>query len=284
MCSREGGRGKTNVGTTVERSVLNRCFPGLNPITYGEEQCEPSHSYGYASREYYLIHYVISGKGIFARGGKTHALYRGCLFLIRPGELTFYQADEKNPWEYVWIGFDGSLCPELLEAAGFSDGVCWKEASQLAGAFEELRAVPDRQPSTELTLCSLLYEIFGILCAQDASPRTPRDYVARTADYIRANYALPVNIESIASMLGIDRRYLSRIFLREMGETPKEFLVRVRLNRAAELLKTSACTVTETARSVGYDDVYNFSKIFKKKYGISPAYFRKAAADRDQKE
>ena len=107
---------------------------------------------------------------------------------------------------------------------------------------------------------------------------TPRDYVTRTSDYIRANYALPVSIESIASMLGIDRRYLSRIFLRETGMTPKEYLVRIRLNRAADLLENSACTVTETAHSVGYDDVYNFSKIFKKKYGISPAYFRQRAA------
>ena len=46
--------------------------------------------------------------------------------------------------------------------------------------------------------------------------------------------------------------------------TPKEYLVRIRLSRAADLLENSSCTVTETARSVGYDDVYNFSKIFKK--------------------
>ena len=79
-------------------------------------------------------------------------------------------------------------------------------------------------------------------------------------------------------MLGIDRRYLSRIFLRETGMTPKEYLVRIRLSRAADLLENSSCTVTETARSVGYDDVYNFSKIFKKKYGISPAYYRQQTA------
>ena len=258
----------------VERSVLNRSFPGLNPITYGDERCEPGHAYGYASREYYLIHYIMSGCGTFARGGVTYSLHRGCMFLIRPGELTFYQADEKTPWEYIWIGFDGALCPSLLRSSGFTDDVCWRDVPQASSLFEELRSIPDRRPSTELSLCSLLYGLFSILCSQDASPRTPRDYVARTSDYIRANYALPISIESIASMLGIDRRYLSRIFLRETGVTPKEFLVRVRLNRAAELLETSSCTVTETARSVGYDDVYNFSKIFKKKYGISPAHYR----------
>ena len=262
----------------LDRSVLNRGFPGLNPISYGSERCEPSHAYGYASRDYYLIHYVMNGKGIFARGGVTHALHRGCMFLIRPGELTYYQADERSPWEYIWIGFDGSLCASLLHSAGFTEEVCWRDTPQVSYLFEGLRAVPDRTRSTELSLCSLLYELFSVLCAQETAVHTPRDYVTRTSDYIRANYALPVSIESIASMLGIDRRYLSRIFLRETGMTPKEYLVRIRLNRAADLLENSACTVTETAHSVGYDDVYNFSKIFKKKYGISPAYFRQRAA------
>lgn len=262
----------------LERSVLNRDFPGLNPISYGSERCEPGHAYGYASRDYYLIHYIMSGKGIFARGGITHSLHRGCMFLIRPGELTYYQADEQSPWEYIWLGFDGSLCAPLLQSAGFSDDVCWRDAPQVSYLFEELRTIPDRQPSTELSLCSLLYQLFSALCSQDSAPHAPRDYVTRTSDYIRANYALPVSIESIASMLGIDRRYLSRIFLRETGMTPKEYLVRIRLSRAADLLENSSCTVTETARSVGYDDVYNFSKIFKKKYGISPAYYRQQTA------
>ncbi len=261
----------------VEHSVLNRGFPGLNPISYGEERCSPGHSYGYASREYYLIHYIVEGCGCFARGGVTHSLGKGCMFLIRPGELTFYQADEKTPWEYVWIGFDGSLCPALLEEAGFPEEICWREAPQAARIFEELRAIPDRMPSTELSLCSRLFELLSVLSAQDPPAHTSRDYVTRTADYIRANYALPISIESIASMLGIDRRYLSRIFLRETGVTPKEFLVRVRLSRAAELLEGASCTVTETARSVGYEDVYNFSKIFKKKFGISPAFYRQRA-------
>lgn len=265
---------------TIERSVLNRGYPGLNPILYGEEQCAPGHSYGYASREYYLLHYVMNGRGVFSRGEETYSLRRGSLFLIRPGELTFYKADDKMPWEYVWIGFDGELCPSLLETTGFAGGNCWVEAPAASGLFEELRAIPDRQPSTELALCAVLFKLFGLLCTEEKHGRPPRDYVARTADYIKANYALPISIGSIAAMLGIDRRYLSRIFLREIGVTPKEYLVRVRLSRAAGLLETTSYTIAETARSVGYDDVYNFSKIFKKKYGISPAYYRRQTASR----
>ena len=73
----------------------------------------------------------------------------------------------------------------------------------------------------------------------------------RTADFIRANYTNPVSIEGIAQILGIDRRYLCRIFSQKYGCPPKDYLIRVRLQRAAELLSDTDCSVREAARAAG---------------------------------
>lgn len=257
-----------------EHSVLNRGFAEINPITYGAERCEPGHSVR-SVRAFYLIHCVFSGKGVFEREGAAYPLEKNSLFLIRPGEATYYSADREDPWEYAWIGFEGRLCPELLESTVFAEGCCTALAPQALRVFDDIRRIPDLLPSTELLLCSSIYQLMAVL--QKNSPAAlsrPEEYAVRTADFIRANYTNPVSIEGIARILGIDRRYLCRIFSKKYGCSPKDYLVRVRLQKAAELLRQRGCPVREAARAAGYEDMYTFSKIFKKKYGLSPMQYK----------
>ena len=257
-----------------EHSVLNRGFSEINPITYGAERCEPGHSVR-STRDFYLIHCVFSGKGIFERAGVTYPLEKNSLFIIRPGEPTYYCADKDVPWEYAWIGFEGKLCNNLLESTVFAEGRCTALVPQALRIFDEIRRTPDLLPSTELLLCSFVYQLMALL--QKNSPAAlsrPEEYAVRTADFIRANYTNSVSIEGIARILGIDRRYLCRIFSKKYGCPPKDYLVRIRLQRAAELLQNKGSSVREAARAVGYEDMYTFSKIFKKKYGLSPMQYK----------
>ena len=78
----------------------------INPSRCGVEACAPGHSFGPAVREYFLLHYVVRGKGIFRRGKREYTLQAGAIFVIRPGEVTYYEADMRDPWEDMWAGFD----------------------------------------------------------------------------------------------------------------------------------------------------------------------------------
>ena len=70
--------------------------------------------------------------------------------------------------------------------------------------------------------------------------------------------------------------YISRIFKSEIGDTPIHYLINIRLERAKELLESGlAESVQEVAAQVGYDDVYHFSKLFKKRYGFPPSQAKK---------
>ena len=73
----------------------------INPRICGVEACAPGHSFGPAVREYFLLHYVVRGKGIFRRGKREYTLQAGEIFVIRPGEVTYYEADMRDPWEYM---------------------------------------------------------------------------------------------------------------------------------------------------------------------------------------
>ena len=86
----------------------------------GLSRTEPLHSFGPAIKPHYLIHFILSGRGRFSMGGKEYPLERGYGFLILPEELAFYQADEEDPWTYVWVGFGGALAPDIIKSMGRS--------------------------------------------------------------------------------------------------------------------------------------------------------------------
>ena len=89
---------KQNYTNNIELSIFN-C---------GLERCAPGQTWGPGIRDHYLIHLVVSGKGTFEVGGQTFAVAPGDLFFARPNQLIRYTADEQQPWEYSWVGFNGA--------------------------------------------------------------------------------------------------------------------------------------------------------------------------------
>ena len=79
------------------------------PLFAGEETCENGHSFGPYIREHYLLHFCLSGKGVLQDKSGEHAVKAGEFFIIRPGEVTLYTADEEEPWHYVWFAFRGNI-------------------------------------------------------------------------------------------------------------------------------------------------------------------------------
>ena len=77
----------------------------LSVYNVGFQKCEPLYQWGPGIRDHYLIHHILSGKGYYSVGGKVYALSTGDTFLVYPQTEITYYADEKDPWEYAWVGF-----------------------------------------------------------------------------------------------------------------------------------------------------------------------------------
>lgn len=92
----------------------------LNLTYCGKESCHPGQKYGPASRQEYLLHYIIEGEGTFQTAERTWHLKKHDAFLIIPEEITLYMSDSVHPWSYIWIAFNGIKALECLEHAGFS--------------------------------------------------------------------------------------------------------------------------------------------------------------------
>ena len=72
-------------------------FRDVNPVDCGWERCEPSHSFGPTARMFWLLHYVVSGSGIFETGGVRYPVRTGQMFVIRPLETTFIRRTSTTP-------------------------------------------------------------------------------------------------------------------------------------------------------------------------------------------
>ncbi len=257
----------------MQRHILMK-NPGLsdiNPLVCGSETCERGHTFGPATRHYYLFHYVVSGKGRFTSPRGEYEVKAGQLFVIRPGEVTVYSADLADPWYYCWIGFETSLNMESLllgeDILHVSDCSHLFEACALADRLEEGR---------EWFICGKLFELLAVLRDRassqksDAARYVRTRYVRMAENYIQSQYLEPIRIEYLSRRLNLNRSYFSKIFKEVTGKSPQRYLVDFRLEKAAELLGVHRLSPGEAARQVGYPDLCTFSRMFRSRYGVSP--------------
>ncbi|GGA32229.1 AraC family transcriptional regulator [Paenibacillus physcomitrellae] len=250
----------------------------------GTEQCLPGHSWGPGIKDHYKILYIHSGQGIYRTPRETHRLSAGQAFLLTPGELCFYQADETDPWNYSWVAFNGSQAEHYLRQGGFTHEhpviSCSRDA-EIRACLNHLFDANQQPYSNPLRVASALYAFLSILLEPDvheaALPQKQQihnDYVRQGICYIQRHYTQPITIENMASALGLHRKYIAQLFKASTGLPPQQYLTRYRMEKACELLSQTALSIKEIAFSVGYADQLLFSRMFKKTTGYSPTDFR----------
>ena len=265
----------------------NDNFLDFRLFQYGWEQCEPLYSFGPFVRNHYLFHYVISGKGfLFATNdsGETihYALGPGQGFLICPGLVNTYCADESQPWKYVWLEFDGLRAAECLEAAGLGpDQPVYRPQGGGQGVCDQMCYIAEHASASPLHLvghlCLFLDELVQSSSTRRDSKSGPlRDfYIQEAVTFIQQNYQRSITVEEIADICKLNRSYFSKLFREVMGCTPQEFIIRLRLTKATEQMRMTSDPIGDIARRCGYPNQLHFSQAFKKRYGLPPREWRK---------
>lgn len=247
----------------VNQVILPGMWHDVTPLFYGCENCSPGHSYGPAVRDCYLLHYILEGKGTFLRGGEAYSVVKGDIFVIRPGEVTTYQADEQEPWQYVWLGFAGSGdMPFLQEPVLRQVPVKHLFAYICDYAYEQ---------GMEGKIFALTHELLWILSRSGRKDLRPGSrYAEYLKAYIDSGYMHSISMEEIARHLHVDRRYLTALFRERYGQSPQNYLTEYRLAKADSFLKLGH-SVSEAASMAGFSDIANFSRRYKQEFGVSPS-------------
>ncbi|MEK4852400.1 AraC family transcriptional regulator [Paenibacillus sp. FSL H7-0756] len=168
----------------------------------------------------------------------------------------------------------------LHEANPFQELYCFRPEAPLS-LYNKIQQMHQKwdQPEERLQVKALFYQ-FVHLTLQELRLQEHETEVKITSiavqiiTYIRENYAAPITLDSLAEVFNFSAYHLSSLFKEHTGISPIDYLIRYRLDLASELLMTTNASVGEIAASVGYKDVYYFSRIYKKRKGVAPAHHR----------
>ena len=234
----------------------------------------------------------MDGKGIYQVGEKKYKLSKGQGFLIEPEALTFYQADQEEPWSYLWVGVGGTGAKKFIQDIGLNSQ---QRIFRCADGEKLNEIVMDMMKHTRSTGSDLyylqgkLYELFSVLASDVVIEELMEEnkenrYIQEAVTYIRNHYAAGLTVEELAGYLGVNRSYLYTLFKNKLQLSPKEFLTKFRISRAREQLILTEESVENIAVACGYHSTLVFTKNFKQETGMTPTEFRKtsrqAAKDR----
>ncbi|MDO4620880.1 MAG: helix-turn-helix domain-containing protein [Lachnospiraceae bacterium] len=282
------------VNVKYTNSADFRCLENLrqtdidtNLIHVGIEDCRPNHVLT-LPRDEYIIHFILSGSGFYTANGNTHILTAGQMFLIHPSEEITYGSDPVDPWSYAWIGFNGVRATSLVSQFGFTKEKLVLPAPDQNVILDKINSMLEHKTLTignELRRKCYMLLLFADLIdfhAEQVSAEKKEHsldyssnvYVEHAVNYIKVMYHQGINVSRIAEDIGVSRTHLNQLFQKELGVSAQKFLIDFRMHKAAQLLMTGEYSVKEVASMVGYEDQLTFSKAFKKKFEISPSYYK----------
>lgn len=253
----------------------------FNLFEWGDDRWYPGLAVHRKVSNNYVLHFVYGGKGVV----NGVPVGQGSGFVTCPGEPYTIVGDGTQPLRFYWIAMDDKGGP-LLASAGFlaqkKEGCGWFGFSFCQDdVFRLCRKgmyLSGDGPFVVYGLYGLFFEILSRCCANKPSEEIPRSpFVNRALAYIRLNYAKDINVNSVAAELHLSRTHLRRLFLRDLGITPKEQITRVRLETAATLMNAHPdMTSSQISTAVGYSSYSQFVQAFRKFYGVNPRDFRGA--------
>ena len=257
-----------------------------NVLFFGQENCSPNYFFkGNNVRENYVIHYIQKGKGIFSSANHhVVELKAGDVFILPKDVPCFYQADGQDPWSYFWIGLSGTRITSIFKNSLLNEKNYLRQV-QKSNFKDYLFQLYDATHlpaslSNDLLIESLLYHTFYYLLTEYPNPHSKNTDSAKNdlnlaTAYLENNFSdTNCNITVLCHKLNISRSYLYSLFKKEIALSPQQFLIKLRMEKAQQLLQNSDNSIKTIAAEVGYNDEFTFSKAFKKYNGLSPKNYR----------
>lgn len=250
----------------------------------------------YHSHDFLEVAYILSGEGKYRIDDRIYPVKEGDLILINPGvkHQALLCPEVDTPATEFFVGFSNiriTGCPDNSmplpggEYILHTTGELSQRLFKICASMEAENAV--RRQGRYFMLKSYLVQLLLLVIREQCEPmERPRGYSFESAGkkyvaeqvitYIEDHYSEKISLDQIAENMYLSPFYISRIFKGETGNTPIRHLINIRLEKAKGLLENGyQGSIQEVAALVGYDDAYHFSKLFKKKYGISPSQVRK---------
>ena len=223
------------------------------------------------------MHLVYKGEATLCTEGIRHRVTPGTLFITFPYQQ--YELIDDRNFTYLYITFDGPGAEDMLRQFGISKTrMVFKHFNHITDFW--MTSIRRANPANILILTEsvVLHTLSYIEQHDQKLSYHPSPQINAMVQYIRNNYADPeLSISKLADIFCFSKKYLSAVFSKKMGINFTEYLAKIRIERATELLTKEKISVAELATRCGFSDSFYFSKVFKRITGVSPSKYETGA-------
>jgi AraC-like DNA-binding protein len=251
--------------------------------SFGHYFAGPKYFTDRVGQDNYLLIYTLSGEGHILYRKRDVTVSPGQAFFISCIEHQFYETGLQNPWEFKWIHCAGTACQNFFQLinensfnpVSLSDSASWiEQLDSLEKAFTMTGIQKDLRTST------VLHAIFSEMLMYKAGYKDETTHlkynssIDTVVDFIHQNYREKLKIEDLSKQVHWSEYHFLRVFKKSTGLSPYDYIINYRINKSKSLLKETPLTVEGIAYEVGFGNVNNFIRDFKKLTGTTPLRFR----------
>lgn len=269
--------------------IINSYLPTSRAVRYlnwfraaGWHKCGAAYHRHYPQGdEGVLALFTISGGGRLSMNGRVYRLDAGTVAVVPHRTPMEYGTGETGEWEFYWINMQGpAVIPAAENMAEDKTAVfrpsCMSACVQIV---RELIGLEDpRKYRFEMEVSRRIASLFELLLADrffSDQEKAEESLSDRAAAYLEAHYGEKILLDELSRALYVSRNQLIRVFQKEIGYTPYEYLKRYRLIKACELLQMTDLPVNEVGQKTGFLNSSNFSCQFHRQYGMTPREYRR---------
>jgi len=231
-----------------------------------------------------LVIYCLSWAGELSLDNEVFIIKPGDMIILPKGVAHAYQASQSEPWSIYWAHFSGRQSRDFMEYLAIAPQHYITHLgihSRLVSDFEAL--LENKQPGYNLSAfihaSNLLRQILTLVAQLQPLAKQQQAVASFNLEYIhslmQARIHEQLDLETLASSANLSKFHFVKKYKELTGTTPINHFIHLKIERACHLLDITTQSINEISFSVGYEDAYYFSRIFKKIMGISPSQYRR---------
>lgn len=260
----------------------------------------PNSLIAHSHEDIYEVHCVLRGNLAFWVGQETYQVGAGMAFLTRPGEIHGGVTNSLSPGEWYWIhiqfprkgplrGLSPDDTRQIRQSLDTAPHRLFQSSQALRNCFARLLEEHHAISQFAELMARLAYHELLVCLARDLVPAESASrshyvsYAVRQAlRWIDQHLTEPFPMEHVAIAAGLSESGLRRRFHEEIGQSPADYVLQQRIDRARQLLRETGRPVTDIAFALGFNSSTYFSAVFKRITGQTPSTFRAACSDMSQ--
>ena len=231
----------------------------------------------------FQVVYITAGKGYFNgdQMGKC-TVKAGDVMMLFPGIRHAYRPSRETGWQEYWVGFSGEHAYRLWHNELFSPSRAVQHIGfnqEVMADYEQIVSLCRQQtPGFQVRLGALILQLLAHIHFIETTSRTAAgdsELVQKARTVMQQHIDRGLDIHILADSVGVGYTHLLEIFRKYTGLTPYQYYMQLRIHRAKELLQHPDLSIKEVAGMMNFENQYYFSRVFKKKAGITPTEWKK---------